>query len=49
MKAIGTLDVYEKIIGVESLEQIKKFVTYIKNIRPKISEKQISIIIKKIK
>lgn len=38
-----------KIQDSESFEQIRKFIVYIKNIKPKFNEHQISIIIKKIR
>ncbi len=44
-----SIDAHEKIIDSESIEQIRKFIVYIKNVRPKVNEKQISLIIKKIK
>jgi len=43
------IDAHEKILDSESIEQIRKFIVYIKNVRPKINEKKISLIIKKIK
>lgn len=38
-----------KIQDSESFEQIRKFIVYIKNVKPKFNEHQISIIIKKIR
>ncbi|MGN1013667.1 MAG: hypothetical protein ACI4ON_07580 [Clostridia bacterium] len=39
----------KKIQDSESFEQIRKFIVYIKNVKPKFNEHQISIIIKKIR
>lgn len=43
------IDAHEKILDSESIEQIRKFIVYIKNVKPKVNEKKISLIIKKIK
>lgn len=43
------INVDEKIQDSEFIEQIRKFIIYIKNVRPKINEHEISLIIKKIK
>lgn len=43
------IEVSEKIVDQEDIEQIRKFIIYVKNVRPKINDKQISLIIKKIK
>ena len=44
-----TIDMKEKISDKQFVEKIRRFIVYIKNVRPKIGEKQISLIIKKIR
>lgn len=43
------IDITEKIQDIEFIEQIRKFIIYIKNVKPKINDKQICLSIKKIK
>lgn len=44
-----TIEMSERILDKQFIEKIKKFIIYIKNVKPKITEKQIGLIIKKIK
>ena len=44
-----TIDMKEKISDKQFVEKIRRFIVYIKNVRSKIGEKQISLIIKKIR
>ena len=44
-----TTDMKEKISDKQFVEKIRRFIVYIKNVRSKIGEKQISLIIKKIR
>lgn len=44
-----TIEMSERILDKQFIEKIRKFIIYIKNVKPKITEKQISLIIKKIK
>lgn len=44
-----TIDIIERIQDIEFIEQIRKFIIYVKNVKPKINDRQICLIIKKIK
>ncbi len=44
-----TIEMFEKILDKQFVEKIRRFIVYIKNVKPKVTEKQISLIIRKIK
>ena len=44
-----TIEMFEKILDKQFVEKIRRFIVYIKNVKPKATEKQISLIIRKIK